>query len=174
RKALVNNGGDIAAYCAPEARARLLISAPDGQPLGAIDLPEGRCGIATSGWRGRSLSRGIADAVTVLARSAAKADAAATLVANAVDLPGHPAIHRKPASALDPDSDLGAHPVVVACGALSDREIEAALSAGAIEAARLHAEGRLDGAALFLAGRQRVLQLAPILPFTPLKAANHA
>ena len=49
-------------------------------------------GVATSGWRGRSFSLGIADAVTVLASSAAAADAAATLIANAVDLPGHPAI----------------------------------------------------------------------------------
>ena len=50
-------------------------------------------GIATSGWRGRSHSLGIADAVTVLARSAALADAAATLIANAVDV-DHPGIHR--------------------------------------------------------------------------------
>ena len=64
-------------------------------------------GVATSGWRGRSFSLGIADAVTVLARSGAEADAAATLIANAVDLPGHPAIKRMPARELAPDSDLG-------------------------------------------------------------------
>ena len=40
------------------------------------DQPVG--GIATSGWRGRSQSLGIADAVTVLADTAARADAAAT------------------------------------------------------------------------------------------------
>ena len=49
-------------------------------------------GVATSGWRGRSFSLGIADAVTVLARTGAAADAAATIIANAVDLPGHPAV----------------------------------------------------------------------------------
>jgi ApbE superfamily uncharacterized protein (UPF0280 family) len=32
--------------------------------------------------------------VTVLARDAATADAAATLIANAVDLPGHPGVER--------------------------------------------------------------------------------
>ena len=64
-------------------------------------------GVATSGWRGRSFSLGIADAVTVLAQSGAAADAAATLIANAVDLPGHPAITRVPADLLAPDSDLG-------------------------------------------------------------------
>ena len=67
-------------------------------------------GIATSGWRGRSFSLGIADAVTVLADRAAAADAAATIIANAVDLPGHPAIVRVPACELAPDSDLGRAP----------------------------------------------------------------
>ena len=46
--------------------------------------------MATSGWRGRSFSLGIADAVTVLAADAPACDAAATIIANAVDLPGHP------------------------------------------------------------------------------------
>ena len=73
-------------------------------------------GIATSGWRGRSFSLGIADAVTVLADRAAAADAAATIIANAVDLPGHPAIVRVPARELAPDSDLGEQPVTQAVG----------------------------------------------------------
>ncbi len=77
-------------------------------------------GAATSGRGGRSLSLGIADAVTVLAASAAAADAAATLVANAVDLPGHPAVRRGPASAEDPDSDLGERLVVLDVGPLDD------------------------------------------------------
>ena len=64
-------------------------------------------GVATSGRHGRSFSLGIADAVTVLAADAAGADAAATVIANAVDLPGHPAIKRVPASDLEPESDLG-------------------------------------------------------------------
>ena len=68
-------------------------------------------GVATSGRHGRSFSLGIADAVTVLARTASQADAAATIIANAVDLPGHPAVRRMPANELQPDSDLGARPV---------------------------------------------------------------
>ncbi|TGS52683.1 UPF0280 family protein, partial [Mesorhizobium sp. M3A.F.Ca.ET.201.01.1.1] len=72
-----------------------------------IHAEDGVRGVATSGWRGRSFSFGRADAVTVLARSGAEADAAATLIANAVDLPGHPAIRRVPARDLAPDSDLG-------------------------------------------------------------------
>ena len=77
-----------------------------------------RRGIATSGRHGRSFSLGIADAVTVLAKTASQADAAATIIANAVDLPGHPGIVRLPANELQPDSDLGARLVTRGVGAL--------------------------------------------------------
>ena len=87
-------------------------------------------GVATSGRHGRSFSLGIADAVTVLAADAARADAAATLIANAVDLPGHPAISRVPASELEPDSDLGARPVTVEVGPLAPEEVGLALERG--------------------------------------------
>ena len=60
--------------------------------------------------------------VTVLADTAACADVAATLIANAVDLPGHGAITRAPARTLFPDSDLGAIPVTTDVGALSAAE----------------------------------------------------
>ena len=65
-----------------------------------IDAATDVRGIATSGQGGRSLSRGIATSVTVLAHNAAAADVAATLIANAVDLPGHPALTRVPADDL--------------------------------------------------------------------------
>jgi hypothetical protein len=64
-------------------------------------------GIATSGWRGRSFSLGIADSVTVLAATAAEADAAATIIANAVDVAHAGIIVRRPACSLKDDSDLG-------------------------------------------------------------------
>jgi hypothetical protein len=109
-------------------------------------------GVATSGRHGRSFSLGIADAVTVLARTASQADAAATVVANAVDLPGHPAILRCPAHDLQPDSDLGARPVTRDVGELSLGEIEDALEAGATRARKWLAAGLIDGAALRLQG----------------------
>ena len=84
-----------------------------------IEADDPARGIATSGRHGRSFSLGIADAVTVLARTAAQADAAATIIANAVDLPGHPAILRCPAHDLQPDSDLGARLVTRDVGDLS-------------------------------------------------------
>ena len=113
--------------------------------------------MATSGWQGRSHSLGIADAVTVLARSAAAADAAATLVANAVDV-DHPGIRRKPACALDEDSDLGDLPVTVAVPALDAGAIDAALDAGVKTARALSTQGVIEGAALTVQGRWRVLE----------------
>ena len=118
-------------------------------------------GIATSGWRGRSFSLGIADAVTVLADRAAAADAAATIIANAVDLPGHPAIVRVPARELAPDSDLGNRPVTQAVGELSAADVNQALLAGVETAERLQRIGLIRSAALNLQGRNACSWLHP-------------
>jgi hypothetical protein len=124
-----------------------------------IDADDPSRGIATSGRHGRSFSLGIADAVTVLAKTAAKADAAATIIANAVDLPNHPAIIRRPAYELQPDSDLGPRLVTRHVGELSDREIEEALVAGEARARQLLAAGLIDAAALRLFGETSVVGL---------------
>ncbi|MBS0548107.1 MAG: UPF0280 family protein [Proteobacteria bacterium] len=154
-KAYVNNGGDIAFHLAPghELRAGIFVHALDGQAR----LTHGRPvrGIATSGWGGRSFSLGIADAVTILARDAAAADAAATVVANAVDADHH-LIVRQSASSLDPDSDLGALQVTVAVGALPPEVIDEALERGAAEARRLQRAGLIEAAALSLQGQWRI------------------
>jgi ApbE superfamily uncharacterized protein (UPF0280 family) len=107
-------------------------------------------GVATSGRHGRSFSLGIADAVTVLAADAARADAAATVIANAVDLPGHPAIERVSASELEPDTDLGSRLVTAQVGALSADEVAQALAAGVEEAERMRSDGLLAAAVLCL------------------------
>jgi len=130
-------------------------------------------GVATSGRHGRSFSLGIADAVTVLARAASQADAAATIVANSVDLPGHRAIIRCPAHELQPDSDLGARLVTRDVGELSSIEIEAALEAGAVCARQLLAAGLIDGAALSLHGEMRVVALKGIDGRASSKAPRH-
>ena len=154
-RAYVNNGGDIALHLTKrEAFTVGLIDRPDSEGLMrtlVIAADDPIRGIATSGSHGRSFSLGIADAVTVLARTASMADAAATVIANAVDLPGHPAIVRVPASELQPDSDLGPRLVTREVGALSESEIEQALQAGAQCARRLMAKG-LEAAALRLKG----------------------
>jgi ApbE superfamily uncharacterized protein (UPF0280 family) len=158
-KAFVNDGGDIALHLAAGATMSIGVAADfSGGPVPAINgravlRPEdGIGGIATSGRHGRSFSLGIADSVTVLARDAAGADAAATLIANAVDLPGHPAIRRTPACALDPDSDLGDRPVTVSVGPLAPDEIAAALAAGRARAEAMRAESLIRDAALMLGG----------------------
>ena len=121
-RAYVNNGGDIALHLAGREQFTVgLLDRPDRHGLmrtTVIDADDPARGIATSGRHGRSFSLGIADAVTVLARTASQADAAATIIANAVDLPGHPAIVRCPANELQPDSDLGARLVTRDVGAL--------------------------------------------------------
>jgi ApbE superfamily uncharacterized protein (UPF0280 family) len=160
-RAYVNNGGDIALYLADGEQFTVgLMDRPDDHGLMrtmVIRADDPTRGVATSGRHGRSFSLGIADAVTVLARTASQADAAATIVANAVDLPGHPAIVRLPAQDLQPDSDLGARLVTRDVGELSDVEIEDALEAGADKARQLLAAGLIDGAALRLHGETVVV-----------------
>lgn len=162
-RAYVNDGGDIALYLAPGQSCRAAMAGLDGVDLGraVIEAQDGIGGIATSGRGGRSLSLGIADSVTVLAASAAAADAAATLIANAVNLPDHPAIIRCPAHALQPDSDLGERLVTQSVGPLHDSDISTALDHGLAEARRMQASGLIAGAALFLGGASRLLVPAP-------------
>ena len=153
-RAYVNNGGDIALHLAAGEHFTVgLADRPDAPGLlrtMTVSHDDPTRGVATSGRHGRSFSLGIADAVTVLARTASKADAAATIIANAVDLPGHPAITRRPARDLQPDSDLGARLVTRNVGELSHGEIEDALEAGADSARKLLAAGLIEGAALRL------------------------
>jgi uncharacterized protein len=156
----VNNGGDIAVRVAEGEHLSIGLvpdlakATPDG--LVAVDHVSGIGGIATSGWRGRSFSRGIADAVTVLAGSAAEADAAATVIANAVDAEDR-AIARAPADTLDPDSDLGAIAVTVAVGPLPEGVRDRALAAGVARAEALLASGRILGVCLALQGGTRMV-----------------
>ncbi|MCG7506452.1 UPF0280 family protein [Mesorhizobium retamae] len=153
-RAYVNNGGDSALYLALGQSTTVAIA---GTGHGFADRVLVRAedsvrGIATSGWRGRSFSLGIADAVTVLASSGAAADAAATLIANAVDLPGNPAIKRQPAFELAPDNDLGTRLVTVEVSMISPRETAQALQAGLMVAEDYRQRGLITAAALFLNG----------------------
>lgn len=153
-RAYVNNGGDIAFHLTKGQSFTLAIAGHDGRNLGRISIEHDDLirGIATSGRHGRSFSLGIADSVTVLARNAARADVAATLIANSVDLPGHTAITRLPASELDDTSDLGNLPVVVGCGSLSEHSKSNAISNGKNRAEKFASNNLILGAALFLQG----------------------
>jgi len=159
-RAWVNNGGDIALHLAPSQSVRIGLYADmarldhneirdgirtDGQFEVSSLLPVR--GVATSGWRGRSFSLGIADSVTVLARTAAEADAAATVIANAVNL-SDPRIQRRPACELKDDSDLGDLPVTVDVPPLEPALVQQALRAGLRRAQALRGAGLIWSAAL--------------------------
>ncbi|MBR1142975.1 UPF0280 family protein [Bradyrhizobium sp. AUGA SZCCT0431] len=160
-RAYVNNGGDIALHLTGGEQFTVgLMDRPDRHGLMRtmiVDADDPARGVATSGRHGRSFSLGIADAVTVLARTASTADAAATIIANAVDLPGHPAIVRCPANELQPDSDLGPRLVTRDVGLLTEDEIDRALRAGANQAQQLLVAGLIEGAALRLLGETLVV-----------------
>jgi len=160
-RAYVNNGGDIAIHLADSRCYKIgMVERPDRASLFGslkISAADPVRGIATSGWRGRSFSLGIADAVTVLADSASAVDAAATVIANAVDLPDHPGITRIPAREISPDSDLGDLRVTRGVEPLSDSDIAAALDSGVRAAESLRARGLIHSSALRLQGQTRVV-----------------
>jgi hypothetical protein len=158
-KAYVNNGGDIAIHLTAGQTLRAGIVADVDEPVLAgfalLSYERPVRGIATSGWSGRSFSLGIAESATVLATSAAAADAAATIVANAVNA-DHPAIERRPANTLQDDSDLGSRLVTVGVGNLPAAVVATALERGMGEARHLRTRGLIDGVALSLKGQWRI------------------
>ncbi len=157
-RAWVNNGGDIALHLATGASVRVGLVADLARVDPAAGAPaldgdfEVRAalpvrGVATSGWRGRSFSLGIADSVTVLARSAALADAAATVIANAVNV-DDARIVRRPAIDLKDDADLGEIEVTVDVPALDAASVTSALQAGRRRAFELQRAGLIHAALL--------------------------
>jgi ApbE superfamily uncharacterized protein (UPF0280 family) len=166
-RAYVNNGGDIAIHLTADhpldigVVSSLAMARPEG--FLRIESKSPVRGIATSGRHGRSFSLGIADAVTVLARSAAEADAAATVIANAVTVEDA-AIVRRPARDLDPDSDLRGLAVTVDVGPLSPQAVAAALDNGVRRADALLKDGLIEGALLALDDEWRSVGGGLLLP----------
>ena len=175
QRAWVNNGGDIALHLAPGQRVQVGLYADlsrfDADALGRAAAGQLRTdaglvvchadavrGVATSGWRGRSHSRGIADSVTVLAATAAQADAAATVVANAVNAEDV-RIQRATACSLKDDSDLGERLVTVAVLPLPAGLVQQALQAGLDCAQGLQQAGHIHAALLVCQGS--LARLAP-------------
>lgn len=159
-RAWVNNGGDIAMHLSPGQSLKVGLYADmarldaaqlqdqlllDGQF--SVDAAMPVRGVATSGWRGRSFSMGIADSVTVLARSAAQADAAATVIANAVNV-NDARVQRAPAASLKDDSDLGQKLVTVDVPPLAPALVRQALQAGLAKARALKEAGLIFSAVL--------------------------
>ena len=163
-KIYVNNGGDIAFHVEKgHVLTTGIVSDNDFPSINtkselSYDMPVR--GIATSGWKGRSQSMGIADSVTVMAANAAAADIAATMIANAV-ITDHPAVKQEPATFHDIDSDLGDRLVTVGVGRLDKRSIEKALDSGQAAAEKLELTGHITAAVLVLQNNIRVVGFAP-------------
>lgn len=183
-RAWINNGGDIALHLTPGQSVRIGLYADlarldrqqlvQGLDLDAhllVDHDSGVRGVATSGWRGRSVSLGIADSVTVLAATAAQADAAATVIANAVNVV-HPGIVRVPAHQLRDDCDLGALPVTVEVPRLPEACVDEALRAGWQCARALRAQSLVIDAFLTCQGRAIWASADDVATVSPMGLRN--
>ena len=185
-RAWVNNGGDIALHLAPGQSARVGLYADLARlpvhgwgqdiPLdGAFDVTHAMPvrGVATSGWRGRSFSFGIADSVTVLAATAAQADAAASMIANAVNV-NHPGIVRQPAHSLRDMTDLGDLAVTVDVPQLPSSLVQQALQAGWQCARECQAQGWIAAAFLVCQGQSMALTLGGAVDGERVSFGNEA
>ena len=185
-RAWVNNGGDIALHLAPGQSARVGLYADLARlpvhgwgqdiPLdGAFDVTHAMPvrGVATSGWRGRSFSFGIADSVTVLAATAAQADAAASMIANAVNV-NHPGIVRQPAHSLRDMTDLGDLAVTVDVPRLPANLVQQALQAGWQCARECQAQGWIAAAFLVCQGQSMALTLGGAVDGEQVSFGNEA
>ena len=94
--------------------------------------------------------------MTVFARSAAQADAAATLIANAVNV-NHPHVQRTSAREVFPDGDLEQLEVTTDVGELPQEAILMAINQGSRVAARFLELGHIKGALLYLQGQRRAV-----------------
>lgn len=152
-KVLINNGGDIAIRLAEGEKTRVgLMPGIDSTSFTHIISLEGKDGIggvATSGLGGRSFTKGIAGAATVLARTARVADACATVIANHC-FAEDPGIIRLPAEEIDPNTDIPGHLVTVRLEHLKPETKEKALANALAKAKELVNVGVIHGAVIFL------------------------
>ncbi|RTZ98397.1 MAG: UPF0280 family protein [Deltaproteobacteria bacterium] len=148
-KVVVNNGGDIAIRLSDHESVtvgvRPRIQRPDVTHLLRLNSTRRAWGVTTSGFGGRSFTRGIASAVTVLAGRASMADAAATAIANACTVKDA-AIVRQAARQIDPGTDIPDIDVTVDIGPLDPQKKEAALARALIKADTLVQRKTIIGA----------------------------
>ena len=159
KKLYVNNGGDIAFRVGSGEQVVVGVtkSVIDPTLIGRLHFSSKSnvCGVATSGFGGRSRTFGIADAVTVVSSCSADADVAATLIANHVSLGSHPQVKVIAANSVDATSDLGDRLVTSSVGNLTKQEIETALDNGVEKAKAMCTRGTIEGAFLALRGSVR-------------------
>lgn len=155
-KVIVDNGGDIAIRIregdVAKVGVKTEITAKEPSYLISIDSTMGVGGVATSGLGGRSFTKGIASAATVLAENASLADAAASVIGNFTNV-DDPSITRTLAERIYPDTDITGEWVTVKVGKLSKDKINEALEKGLSRAYELQQEGLIRGALIALQGK---------------------
>jgi len=166
-KVLVDNGGDIAIRLREEEVTKVgiktEIEAQRSTYLLSIDSTMGIGGVATSGWGGRSFTKGIAQAATAVAENASFADAAATLIGNSTNV-DDPTIVRILAEKVYPDTDIAGQWVTLKVGNLSQEKVGKALGNGLLKGYSILQKGLIKGAFIALQGRAVWTDsLAPIL-----------
>ena len=162
-KIMVDNGGDIALRLRGSEVARVGVKtdiyAKSPAYVIPIDAGSGVGGVATSGFGGRSFTKGIASAATILSANASLADAAATVVGNFTNVED-PGIARSRAEAIYPDTDIPGEWVTTRVGTLSAEKIEEALQNGLKKAHALYVQGLIRGALIAL--KQKVVWTASL------------
>jgi hypothetical protein len=152
-KVIVDNGGDIAIRLAEgetvTVGVRPQVTRRQISHVIHLDSSRSAWGVTTSGVGGRSLTRGIASAVTVLATNASVADAAATAIANACFVKDDRII-QVPAEKIDPNSDLTGIYVTTEVGPLSSEKIRSAINGAREKADDLSQKGIIVGAFIAL------------------------
>jgi len=155
-KIIVDNGGDVAIRLREGEVAKVgvktEIDAKHPAYLFTIDPTMGIGGVATSGLGGRSFTKGIASAATVLSKTAAISDAAATVIGNFTNVED-PNITRSLAEKIYPDTDIAGEWVTIKVGKLSEERAEEALNNGLSKTYSLCQRGLIKGAFIALQGK---------------------
>jgi ApbE superfamily uncharacterized protein (UPF0280 family) len=155
-RVIVNNGGDVAIRTGPGVSVNVGIR-PALAHIGIEDIltlgdERPSWGVATSGLEGRSLTRGVASAATVIAGSASLADSAATSVANGSYVEDETVI-RRPAEELDEQTDIPGIAVTIQAGPFTEEKKDLALSGAMKKAEELLKKGLIFGAYIVVDGK---------------------
>ena len=155
-KIIVDNGGDIAIRLREGEVARVGIKTEidSKQPtyLISIDSTMGIGGVATSGLGGRSFTKGIASAATLISEAASFSDAAATVIGNFTNIEDQE-VSRSLAEKIYPDTDIAGEWITVKVGRLCEEKIEKALTNGLSKANSICEKGLIKGAFIALQGK---------------------
>jgi len=130
-RVIVNNGGDIAIRLAHGKSVKMGIVSSIAH--GSIDrsvmirAEDGIGGVATSGFGGRSMTRGVAQAVSAFASNCTLADALATHLANCSYV-NAPQVETAKAGSVDSTSDIKDLDIVIKIGMLDRKDVKQAIS----------------------------------------------